>query len=104
MMDSNRALRKLIVILSYVIFQLTYNTSQRVFVLGPSHHHYLSGCALSQCTTYATPLGDLQLDLSTIAELHKTGKFERMSVDVDEAEHSIEMQLPYIYKILSRYV
>jgi len=26
-----------------------------------------------------------------------------MSVDVDEAEHSIEMQLPYIYKILSRY-
>jgi len=83
--------------------KLIPHASKRVFILGPSHHHYLSRCALSQCTSYETPLGNLQLDLSTIAELHKTGQFERMSIDVDEAEHSIEMQLPYVYKILSRY-
>jgi len=29
-----------------------------------------------------------------------TGHFRRMSKDVDEAEHSIEMQLPYLYKVL----
>ncbi|GAA5961210.1 hypothetical protein JCM21900_006331 [Sporobolomyces salmonicolor] len=72
---------------------------QRVFVLGPSHHVYLDGCALSQCTTYSTPLGDLPLDLETIAELEKTGKFEKMDKETDEDEHSIEMHLPYIRKV-----
>lgn len=36
--------------------------SERVFILGPSHHAYLDGCALSVCTDYATPLGSLTLD------------------------------------------
>lgn len=76
--------------------------SKRVFILGPSHHHYLTGCALSKCKTYETPLGSLKLDLDTIAELHKTGQFDTMSHSVDEAEHSIEMQLPYTVKMLSR--
>lgn len=29
-----------------------------------------------------------------------TGKFEFMSIDADEDEHSIEMQLPYIAKVM----
>lgn len=33
-------------------------------------------------------------------ELEATGKFERMSMKVDEDEHSIEMQLPYIAKVM----
>ncbi|GEM12398.1 memo-related protein [Rhodotorula toruloides] len=71
----------------------------RVFVLGPSHHVYLDGCALSQCQTYEAPVGQLPLDLDTINELKKTGKFELMDQDTDEAEHSIEMHLPYIRKV-----
>ena len=76
--------------------------SKRIFLLGPSHHAYLSGCALSQCTHYTTPLGDLVLDKSTIAELKATSRFTTMSVAIDEDEHSLEMHLPYIYKMLSR--
>ena len=34
------------------------------------------------------------------AELEATGHFEHMSMSVDEAEHSIEMQLPYIAKVM----
>jgi hypothetical protein len=30
---------------------------KRVFILGPSHHHYLPGCAVTGHKTYATPLG-----------------------------------------------
>jgi len=37
--------------------------SARVFILGPSHHVYLDGCALSACSTYETPIGSLDLDL-----------------------------------------
>ncbi|KAL1924201.1 uncharacterized protein VTP21DRAFT_7236 [Calcarisporiella thermophila] len=75
---------------------------KRVFILGPSHHVYITGCALSQCDSYETPLGDLILDKETIAELKATGHFTTMSKGVDEDEHSIEMHLPYIYKILEK--
>jgi AmmeMemoRadiSam system protein B len=74
-----------------------------VFLLGPSHHYYLSTCALSRCKTYETPLGALTLDLDTIAELDKTGQFDKMDKSADEEEHSLEMHLPYIFKMLSKY-
>lgn len=68
----------------------------RVFILGPSHHYYTPGCELSGTSVYATPIGDLTLDLQVMKGLESTGAFKRMSLKVDEAEHSIEMQLPYI--------
>ncbi|KAI5206356.1 UPF0103-domain-containing protein [Aureobasidium subglaciale] len=76
--------------------------AKRVFLLGPSHHFYLTKCALSQCDKYATPLGDLTVDKETTKELYKSGKFQWMSKSVDEDEHSLEMHLPYIYKMLSK--
>lgn len=36
------------------------------------------------------------MDSGTVAELAATGKFDVMSRHVDEAEHSLEMHLPYI--------
>ena len=77
-----------------------------MFILGPSHHVYLDGCAVSKCTEYETPIGGLKLDrksallfrgyrqdkadltaLKAIAELEKTGKFDKMSISTDEDEH-----------------
>lgn len=75
-----------------------------MFVLGPSHHVYLDGCALSTCSDYTTPLGPLTLDheskltelarillvanpLTAIKELRDTGKFLEMALDVDQDEH-----------------
>ncbi|KAI4126433.1 MAG: hypothetical protein LQ347_004973 [Umbilicaria vellea] len=81
---------------------IDFSRAKRIFLLGPSHHFYLSGCALSQCTHYSTPLGDLALDTTTIAELHQTGKFDKMSQSTDEDEHSLEMHLPYLHKMLSK--
>ncbi|KAI9032304.1 cell motility mediator [Hyaloraphidium curvatum] len=72
----------------------------RVFVLGPSHHFYLDGCAVSACTELETPLGNLQVDRQVTDELMKTGEFSVMSISVDEDEHSIEMHLPYVHKIM----
>jgi len=72
---------------------------KRVFILGPSHHVYLDGCALSKCKEYETPIGNLPLDLETIKGIRATGKFSDMDIQTDEDEHSIEMHLPYIRKI-----
>ncbi|KAI9825841.1 MAG: hypothetical protein M1832_000781 [Thelocarpon impressellum] len=74
---------------------------KRVFLLGPSHHVHLSGLALSAHASYDTPLGALRLDAPTIASLRATGKFEVMSTETDADEHSLEMHLPYIHKMLS---
>ncbi|KAK6927586.1 MEMO1 family, partial [Dillenia turbinata] len=81
----------------------------RVFILGPSHHYYTIRCALSKATVYRTPIGDLPIDLevvshtSVIEELKGTGKFEIMDLGVDEAEHSMEMHLPYLAKVFQGY-
>lgn len=73
--------------------------TSRVFLLGPSHHYYTPRCALSKATVYKTPLGDLPIDLEVNDELKASGKFEVMDLQVDEAEHSMEMHLPYLAKV-----
>lgn len=63
---------------------------------------YLSGCAISSHKYYATPLGNLELDQATIQELKSTSKFDAWRASSEEDEHSLEMHLPYIYKMLSK--
>ncbi|KAJ1721807.1 hypothetical protein LPJ53_003720 [Coemansia erecta] len=76
---------------------------RRVFLLGPSHHVYLSNkCALSKCTKYATPLGNIRVNLEIVDRLRGSGRWHTMRKDVDEEEHSLEMHLPYIYKTFER--
>lgn len=76
---------------------------RRIFILGPSHHVRLPGCALSSLQKYETPLYDLTIDSQINAELEMTGQFEWMDVHTDENEHSIEMHLPYIAKVMEEY-
>ena len=35
---------------------------KRIFVLGPAHHKYLPGCAITSLTQYQTPLYNLSVD------------------------------------------
>ncbi|EPS30274.1 hypothetical protein PDE_05225 [Penicillium oxalicum 114-2] len=90
---------------------LDLSKAKRIFILGPSHHYSLSTLALPQVTSYETPLSDdpLPLDMDMISELltkvaiKPNGSklhFTTMSRSVDEDEHSIEMQLPYIHRLL----
>ncbi|KAJ8045147.1 Protein MEMO1 [Holothuria leucospilota] len=80
--------------------QVDPTNTERVFILGPSHHAYLPGCAVTNCTKYQTPLYDLEVDLKINQELLSTGAFDQMTQRVDEEEHSIEMHLPYIAKVM----
>eukprot|EP01137_Pigoraptor_chileana_P009188 Opistho-2@57078 len=82
--------------------QIDPTNIKRVFILGPSHHVYLSGCALTGMATYDTPLGPLVVDKEVNAELRAAGSFDTMSKSTDEDEHSIEMHLPYIKKVMER--
>ncbi|TAQ87665.1 hypothetical protein B7494_g4024 [Chlorociboria aeruginascens] len=87
---------------AYAYSCLDLSKCTRIFLLGPSHALYLPGCALSSHASYSTPLGSLPLDLPTISTLHQTGRFDTMSAEADENEHSLEMHLPYIHTVLSQ--
>jgi len=73
---------------------------KRIFVLGPSHRVYTRRCELSAASVCQTPCGDLTVDQDVIEELYKTGKFGKMTQKMDEDEHSIEMQLPYLAHVI----
>ncbi|XP_022689490.1 protein MEMO1-like isoform X1 [Varroa jacobsoni] len=87
---------------AYAYAQIDPDRVRKIFILGPSHHVYLDGCALSPATTYRTPFMDLPIDKGVYDELYKTGLFEEMSLGTDEDEHSIEMHLPYVAKVMER--
>ncbi|RMZ79170.1 hypothetical protein DV738_g3542, partial [Chaetothyriales sp. CBS 135597] len=67
-----------------------------------------STAALPTVTGYRTPLSrdPLPLDLNTIQHLASQSqggvRFTHMSRAVDEAEHSAEMQLPFLHRLLQR--
>lgn len=82
--------------------QIDPSNIKRIFILGPSHHVRLSGCALTETHHYQTPLYDLTIDQKINEELFATNAFEKMKMSTDEDEHSIEMHLPYIAKVMER--
>ncbi|KAL8801600.1 MAG: hypothetical protein Q9182_004330 [Xanthomendoza sp. 2 TL-2023] len=77
--------------------------SKRIFLLGPSHHLYLPTLALPSpaLQSYSTPLGPIPLDIPTLNALRSTNQFDTLNLDDDEAEHSLEMHLPYIRHLFS---
>jgi AmmeMemoRadiSam system protein B len=85
---------------AYAYKQIVPEKVNRIFILGPSHVVYLNGCALTACSKYRTPLGDLIIDEDVNEELMRTDAFETMDSRNEESEHSIEMQLPFIAKVM----
>lgn len=73
---------------------------RRVVLLGPSHHTYLSGCAVSTFAQLETPLGDLRVDISAAAALLQSRTFTALEHGEDMVEHSLEMQLPFLRFIM----
>ncbi|KAL3474725.1 MEMO1 family [Aspergillus californicus] len=96
---------------AYAYKALDLSKAKRIFVLGPSHHHYFTSLALPRLTGYHTPLSDdpLPLDTELITKLRSSSAtkpngttidFDVMSKSIDEDEHSIELHLPYIHRLL----
>lgn len=75
---------------------------ERVVVLGPAHYHRVRGFAVSRAIAFATPLGVVPVDRGTVERL-----LEQPGVRADEEahrrEHSIEVQLPFLQVVLSRF-
>lgn len=69
---------------------------KRIVIMGPSHHAYFEGCGLSKFSEIKTPLGNLKVDLKATESLCANKLFQLINEDIDEDEHSLEMQFPFI--------
>jgi AmmeMemoRadiSam system protein B/AmmeMemoRadiSam system protein A len=70
---------------------------RRVILLGPSHHTAFVGGALPKrgIDAFATPLGDVKLDLSSVEALRASPDFAGPS-SAQDPEHSLEVELPFL--------
>jgi AmmeMemoRadiSam system protein B len=57
---------------AFAYSHMNLSAINRIFILGPSHHVYLRGCAVTSCSKYLTPLGSLTVDSFTTSELLST--------------------------------
>eukprot|EP01012_Entosiphon_sulcatum_P016474 TRINITY_DN21402_c0_g1_i1.p1 TRINITY_DN21402_c0_g1~~TRINITY_DN21402_c0_g1_i1.p1 ORF type:complete len:322 (+),score=39.68 TRINITY_DN21402_c0_g1_i1:31-966(+) len=77
---------------------------RRIFVMGPSHHEYIPGVAVTSFDRLSTPLGELCVDREVVdALLQQSSKetpFFVMDPEADAEEHSIEMHLPFLAQVL----
>jgi AmmeMemoRadiSam system protein B/AmmeMemoRadiSam system protein A len=73
---------------------------KRVIILAPSHYYYLRGASIAPYDYYRTPLGDIPLDRKTCDSLLMQSPFVSEPA-AHTREHSIEIQLPFIQRILN---
>lgn len=69
---------------------------RRVAVLGPTHRVGIRGLALPRADFMATPLGSCPIDPAGLEELAQV----RINAATHAEEHSIEVQVPFIQRIL----
>lgn len=78
---------------------------RRVLVLGPSHTKAIPGIEISAASAYETPFGPLGVDTTVTKELMAAFHAAGISANwadrgTDEAEHSLEMQMPFLSHVL----
>lgn len=74
----------------------------RVVLLGPSHFEPLHGLALPGCTAFETPLGVVPVDTLAKAVLQDL-PFVVESSEAHAHEHSLEVQLPFLQRVLAAF-
>jgi AmmeMemoRadiSam system protein B len=73
---------------------------ERVVLLGPAHRVRVDGLAASGADAFATPLGEIPLDRIAV---HDSLRHSQVHVrdEAHAAEHSLEVQLPFLQRILA---
>ncbi len=77
---------------------------RRVVLLGPCHRVAVRGLAASGADAWRTPLGDVPLDASLRDDLVR--RFQQVAVSdlAHQAEHSLEVHLPFLQEVLDDFI
>lgn len=74
---------------------------QTVVIIAPSHREYFTGVSVFAGSAYSTPLGILEVDDDLRSELVHDGGAIEASLLGHREEHAIEVQLPFLQKVLT---
>jgi AmmeMemoRadiSam system protein B len=69
---------------------------RRVVLVGPSHRAYFTGLALPEASVFETPLGPVTVDEEAVALV----PFVPRIAAAHAREHSLEVQLPFLMRVL----
>ena len=73
---------------------------RRIVVIGPAHYVGFEGLAAPSCAAFQTPLGVLSVDRSAI-EILRGLPTVRITDAPHVREHALEVQLPFLQRVLS---
>jgi len=74
----------------------------RVVLLGPCHRVPVRGLALPEASAFATPLGQVPIDQGAVASLAGLSQVV-VSSAVHAEEHALEVQLPFLQRVLGEF-
>jgi hypothetical protein len=74
----------------------------RVVLFGPAHRVWVPGLATTSAAAFATPLGEVPIDLVAVAAALRLPQVE-LSEAAHAGEHSIEVQLPFLQEALESF-
>jgi AmmeMemoRadiSam system protein B len=83
----------------YCLLQPAKSAIRRVVLLGPAHRVYLDGMAIPAADGFVTPLGNVKLDAGAL-DLVRNLPGVCVSDEAHAAEHSLEVQLPFLQLML----
>ena len=75
---------------------------RRVVLLGPCHRVPVRGLALPEAAAFATPLGQVPIDREAVASLAGLPQVV-VSSAVHAEEHALEVQLPFLQRVLGEF-
>ncbi len=88
---------------AYTLLEPIRDEITRVVLLGPSHYVPFEGVALPSQDHFSTPLGEIPIDRHAFASLEDLD-FVTESDSPHSREHSLEVQLPFLQKILGDFM
>ena len=74
---------------------------ETVVIIGPSHQYPFDGCSIYPEGGFETPLGMAKVDEALASEIRRASGFKYVP-QAQEEEHSVEVQIPFIQKILPK--
>ena len=74
---------------------------KNIFIIGRSHRKHFDGVSIYPKGHYITPLGEVKINDKTTSLLTEKYSFIYYDEDADRAEHSLEVQLPFLQYWLS---
>ena len=86
----------------YALLRTLREKVRRVLLLGPTHRVAVTGLALPESRFFVTPLGKIPVDKEAIAAIEGLPQVV-FSTAAHAQEHSLEVQLPFLQKVLDHF-